>query len=123
MTMYIGFDQGKVIVASDRKEIVEETIKEQMLEHAQILETTNVVLSDSAKVDISEEYEFRCIRESVLIVLKCRRLHGDDSVIDEITADAHHDVARYGVDEDYAIDEAIGKHLNTLCADKDDDES
>lgn len=114
MKIFAAFDltHNSLIIASDKREVVEQEVKG--MENIQILETENLVLSDGAKCLIYEDYEYECLRDTVDCTLHEKGLDGPDEVIDEITSDAQHDISKYDVDEDYAIEEAISAHRAAL---------
>lgn len=114
MKIFAAFDltHNSLIIASDKREVVEKEVKD--MENIHILETENFVLSETAKCLIFEDYEFSCLRSTVVYTLSEKGLDATDETIDEITADAQHDISKYDVDEDYAIEEAISAHRAAL---------
>ena len=114
MKIFAALDliHNSLIIVSDKRAVVEKEVKD--MENIQILETENFVLSETAKCLIFEDYEFECLRDTVANTLYEKGLEGPDEVINEITSDAQHDITKYDVDEDYAIEEAISAHRAAL---------
>lgn len=127
MELYVGINRATmdIILISDKKELVEEKIKNSPIKDScsniQICSTGNISFSSGFTADISYTYELQCLEESVLTRMLELGIDTDSPeskrLSERLAVDAYYDMIHYDVSEDYAISEAFKLHsmdLDTL---------
>lgn len=126
MELFVGINTAsmEIILISDKKEHVEEKIKQNSVKYGiddfQILSTAKVSFSSGFTADISYAYDLQCLEETILTRLSELGIEVNTpetkQLLDRLVTDAYHDIMHYDVSEDYAIEEAFKLHKDKLEA-------
>lgn len=126
MELYVGINRATmdIILISDKKELVEEKIKNSPIKDScsniQICSTGNISFSSGFTADISNTYELQCLEESVLTRMLELGIDTDSPeskiLSEQLAVDAYYDMIHYDVSEDYAISEVFKLHSMDLDA-------
>lgn len=124
MELFVGINTAslEIILISDKKERLEEKIRQDSAKHnpdnCKILSTSNVSFSTGFTADISYAYDLQCLEETILTRLSELGIEVDTpetkQLLDKLVTDAYHDIMHYDVSEDYAISEAFKLHKGEL---------
>lgn len=119
----VNLKDQKMFLITDSKSAAQQTANEMgNPEENTILSTSNIDLSNGAQAEVSMSYEESCVEESVRTALRRKGIDEDacpaefERLAADIAADAYHDMLKYDVDEEYAIDEAMKAHEKEISA-------
>jgi len=115
MKLWIGMSEKGVICISDDRDYVRSQVKQAKCEFTTVFNTEKIHLTRSAMANISEEYSALCLEDSLWACIGVKfGLKREDSeagaIVDDMVSDVLHDIDHYGVDESFAIDEAMEKY-------------